>query len=118
VTDNYFQRIYGDSQLHDFLHDMARRLSPTAECAEDAEQEAWLAVAQAPDGVSVGSLRAAVVTSVASAVWQERKPRRAWRRWVRELRELSIDLIAEQGENLIESEQWSGNQDSPQKMSS
>ena len=87
VTSDYFATVYADVELRDFLHDMARRLSPTREVAEDAAQEAWLAVAQAPDGVSVASLRAAVVTSVASAVYVERKPRKAWRRWVRVLKE-------------------------------
>lgn len=91
MTPDYFQRIYADTELRDFLHDMARRLSPTPEIAEDCEQEAWFAVAQAPDSVSVRSLRDAIVTSVASAVWQERKPRRAWKRWIRVLNEWEWD---------------------------
>ena len=66
---------------------MARRLSPTGEIAEDAEQEAWFAVAQAPDGVGVDGLKAAIVTSVASAVYMERKSRKAWKRWIRVLQE-------------------------------
>lgn len=92
MTGDYFYRhVYSDAELCDFLSDMARRLSPTPEIAEDCEQEAWLAVAQAPDGVSTHSLRDAIVTSVASAVWQERKPRRAWKRWLRILEEWEWD---------------------------
>lgn len=87
MTPDYFHQVYADSELRDFLRDMARRLSPTLEVADDCEQEAWLAVFQAPDGVSVKGLREAIVTSVASAVWQERKPRRAWKRWIRVLNE-------------------------------
>ena len=87
MTPAYFNQVYADAELRDFLHDMARRLSPTVECAEDCEQEAWLAVAQAPDGVSVKGLRDAIVTSVASAVWQERKPRKAAKMWIRCLKE-------------------------------
>ena len=85
MRPDYFNRIYRDPCLSEFLKDMARRLSPTPEAAEDAEQEAWLAIYQAPDGVSVAGLKSAIVTTVASAVYIERKPRKAWKRWVREL---------------------------------
>ena len=87
MTHDYFRVVYTDAELRDFLHDMACRLSPTPEVAEDCEQEAWLAVSQAPDGVDVAGLRDAIVTSVASAVWQERKPRRAAKMWIRCLKE-------------------------------
>jgi hypothetical protein len=87
VTSQNFYQIYADADLRDFLHDMARRLSPSKECAEDAESEAWLAIWQAPDGVTIKGLKDAIVTTVASAVWVERKPRRAAKRWVSLLRE-------------------------------
>ena len=87
MTPETFDRFYTDASLRGFVSDMAKRLSPSREAAEDAEQECWLAIAQAPDGVHVDGLRAAIVTSVASAVWQERKPRRAAKMWIRVLKE-------------------------------
>ena len=82
MTPERFRDIYSDADLRDFVADMARRLAPTREAAEDAEQEAWFAIGQAPDHVSMASLRSAIVASMASSVHQERKPYRAWKRWV------------------------------------
>ena len=88
MSPEVFLQFYQDADLQAYIH---RFTTKAREAAKDAEQEAWLAVAQAPDGVSKEGLKAAVVTSVASFVWQERKHRRLTR-WLGDLERIEIHM--------------------------
>jgi DNA-directed RNA polymerase specialized sigma24 family protein len=98
MTFDHFSAVYADSELRDYIADMARRLSPTREIAEDASQEAWAAIAQAPDNVSIASLKDSVTTSVASSVWQfHGKSLRNNQRWIRILRDYHLGTDSRKG---------------------
>jgi hypothetical protein len=88
MTHDRFTEVYSDRWLRDYVRGVSRRLSPTREAAEDAEQECWLAISKAPDSVGMEGLVQTAGLIVASAVNQsETKPSRAVGAWIRVLKE-------------------------------